>query len=163
VAAQDQRLDRGHAHTLPVDRVEAGYRVAYHQQPVWEAGQPLVVVPDAGREAEGDRVVERLGVVDRLVDVRESKRPGEGEKPVGVGGWVITQDAGQRQHPPAVLQRLERSGPWMLGGPGLQDRQITVEGIGRQPVGPGRIAQPDPHLLLLRPGVAECLQPRRGA
>jgi hypothetical protein len=43
-------------------------------------------VPHAGREAEGDRVVQRLGVPDRLVDVGEPKRPGEGEKAVGVGG-----------------------------------------------------------------------------
>jgi hypothetical protein len=53
VAAQGERLDRGHAHTLPVDRVEAGDRGAHHQQAVREAGQPLIAVPDAGRECKG--------------------------------------------------------------------------------------------------------------
>jgi hypothetical protein len=163
VAAQGERLQRGHAHALAVDRVEAGYRVAHHQQAVWVAVQPFVAVPDAGREAEGDRVVQRLGVADRLVDVRELEGPGEVQEAVGVGGWVVTQDAAERQHPPVAFEHLERPGPWMPGGRGLQDRQVAAEGIGWQPVGPSRIAQPDPHLVLLRPPVPECFQPHRGA
>ena len=44
-----------------------------------------------------------------------------------------------------------------------EDRQVAVEGLGGQPVGPGGVAQPDLHLVLLRWGVAECLEPCRGA
>jgi len=45
----------------------------------------------------------------------------------------------------------------------VHHRQVAAEGIGRQPVGPGGIAKPDPHLLGVRPRVPECLQPDRGA
>src|SRR5215213_2461755 len=48
VAAQAERLEGGHAHALAVDRVEAGDRVAHHQQAVREAVQSFVAVPDAG-------------------------------------------------------------------------------------------------------------------
>ena len=131
MAAQRERLQRGHAHALPVDRVEAAHRVAHHEQPVREAAQSLVAVPDAGREAEGDRVVERLGVADGLVDVGEPQRPGEVEEAVGVGRRVVAQDAGQRHHPPVAFQRLQRPGPRMLGRRGVQDRQVAAEGVGR--------------------------------
>ena len=40
---------------------------------------------------------------------------------------------------------------------------LPSRAVGRQPVRPGGVAQPDPHLLLLRWGVAERLQPCRGA
>ena len=69
---------------------------------------------DAGREAEGDRVIERLGVVDGVVDVGKLKRPGEVEEPVGVGGRVVTEDAGQRHHPPITFEPLDGPGPRML-------------------------------------------------
>ena len=163
VAAQGERLERGHAHALAVDRVEAAHRITDHEEAGGEAVLPFVAVSDAGREAEGDRVIQRLGVADRLVDVGEPKRPGEIEEAVGVGGRVVTEDAGQRQHPPIAFEPLEGPGPRMLGRRRDQDRQVPVEGIGRQPVGPGRVAQPDLHLLPLRPGVAERVQPCRGA
>ena len=51
----------------------------------------------------------------------------------------------------------------MLGRGGVQDRHVAIEGVGWQPVGPGGIAQPDPHLLCVWPGVAERVQPRWGA
>jgi hypothetical protein len=108
VASPGQGLDRGHAHALAVDRVEVGDRVAQHQQAVGEAVQPLVAVPDAGREAEGDRVVQRFGVADRLADVGEPEDLGEGQEAVWVGGRVVTQDAGQGQHPPVAFEPLER-------------------------------------------------------
>ena len=44
-----------------------------------------------------------------------------------------------------------------------EHRQVAVEGRGRQPVRPGGVAEPDPDLLLLRWGVAERLEPCRGA
>jgi hypothetical protein len=135
----------------------------HHEEAGWEAVPPLVAVSDAGWEAEADRVVQRLGVADRLVDVGEPERPGEVEEAVGVGGRVVTEDAGQRQHPPIAFEHLEGPGPRMLGRRGVQDCQVAVEGVGRQPVGPGRIAQSDPHLLPIRPGVAERVQPCRGA
>jgi hypothetical protein len=163
VAAQRQRLQRGDAHALAVDRVEAAHRITHHQQPVGEAAQPLVPVADARREAEGDRVVQRLGVADRLVDVREPKRPGEGEEAVGVGGWVVTQHAGQGHHPPATLDQQQRAAAGMPGRRAVQHTQVVAEGIGRQPVGPGGVAQPDAHLLGLRPRVAQYLQPHRSA
>src|SRR4029450_13272859 len=100
---------------------------------------------------------------DPRADVREPERPGEGEEADRVGGWVVTEDAGQRHHPPVALARLERPGPWRPGGGGGRARQVAAEGVGGQPVDPGGVAQPDTHLLPLRPRVAERLQPRRGS
>jgi hypothetical protein len=51
VAAPAESLEGGHAHALAVDRVEAGDRVAHHQQAVREAVQLFVAMPDAGWEA----------------------------------------------------------------------------------------------------------------
>jgi hypothetical protein len=104
---------------------------------------------------------QRLGWRDQPRD--PEKRAGEagvvgsgGVEPGDVG--VDQQDAGQRHHPPATLHPQQRPSPWMLGRGSLHP-QIAAEGIWRQPVGPGRIAQPDPHLLGRRPPVAKCLQP----
>ena len=130
VAAQGERLQRGHAHALAVDRVEAAHRITDGEESGGEAVQQFVAVSDAGGEAEADRVIQRLGVADRLVDVGEPKRPGEIEEAVGVGGRVVTKDAGQRQHPPIAFEPLQGPGPRKSGCRGVQDGQLPSRASG---------------------------------
>jgi hypothetical protein len=163
MAAQGERLQGCHAHALAVDRIEAAHGIPCYEEACRKARQSLIVMSDAGREAEADRLTQWFGLADRVVDVRKPKRPGEVEEAVGVGGRMITENAGQRKHPPVALECQKGTGPWKLGRGGVQDCQVAVEGIGRKPVNPGGIGQPDPHLLQVRPGVAERVQPRWGA
>ena len=112
--AQRQRLQRGDARALPVDGVEAAHRVAHHQQPVREPRQP----PSGAARWPGTG--SRRGrpaphVPDRLMDVGEPQRPGEGQEAVGVGGWVVAQHAGQSHHPPATLHQQQRAARGWVG------------------------------------------------
>ena len=84
------------------------------------------------------------------MDVGETKRPREVEKAVGVGGRVVTENAGQSQHPPIALQRKQSTGTRKLRRGRVQDCQVAVESVGRTSVDPSRIGEPNPHLL--RPG-----------
>ena len=152
----------GHAHALAVDRIEAADRVTRHEQAGWQA-LPFVEVTDAGWEAEGDRVIEWLRVTDHVVDVGEAERKGEVDESVGVGGRVVAEDAGERQHPSIALEPLKGPGPGMLGRCSGQHCKIAVEGVGGQSVGPGGVAQPDLHLNAPRRGVAERVEPCRGS
>ena len=61
------------SHALPVDRVEAADAVAEHDQSLGEAGQPFVVSSPAGGKPVGDRIVDRLGLANRFVDVGEGQ------------------------------------------------------------------------------------------
>ena len=58
VAAQRHRLQGGRRHPLAIDRVERAHRVAEHQQAGREGGQQLVPAAHAGRDPEGDGVVD---------------------------------------------------------------------------------------------------------
>jgi hypothetical protein len=80
--AQREGLERGDCYALPVDGVERAHGVAGDQQLLREAAA------DAGREPDRDRVVQRLGPLQRFVDVGEDQGGGEGLQPGGsIGGW----------------------------------------------------------------------------
>ncbi len=81
-------------------------------------------------------------------------------KPSGsVGGWSPRMPASVSIHrSPSSLCRAPVRGS--LGCRGVQDGQVPVEGIGRQPVGPGRVAQPDLHLAPA-PAVGSRARPAR--
>jgi hypothetical protein len=131
MVAHHERLQCGHAHSLAIDRVEAAHRVAHDKKAGRKAVQPFVAVPGAGWEVEADRLIKRFGVADRLVDIGETKRPGEIEKALGVDGRVVTENSGQGQHPPIALQRKESTGTRKLRRGRVQDCQVTVECVGR--------------------------------
>jgi hypothetical protein len=163
VSTQGESLQRRHAHALAVDRVEATHRIAHGEIAGWETALSFVEVSDAGGEAEADRVVQGLCGADRVIDVEEPEGPREVEEPVGIEGRVVSEDPGQCQHPPIPFESLEGPGPRKVGSRSGQDGQDADEGIGWQPVGPGRIAEPDLHLVALRTGIPESVQPGRRA
>ena len=64
---------------------------------------------------------------------------------------MVTEHARQRQHPPSAFEPEQGADAWKLRGRGVQRGEIPVESIGRHPVDPGCVAQPDSYLLTLRP------------
>jgi len=67
---------------------------------------------------------------------RRRRDPGATEEQRPFGGWVITQDAAQGHHQPAVIQHLERPTSRMLGGEPVQGGQVAAQ----TPRGTGRLA-----------------------
>ncbi len=110
--SQRERLLRGHAHALAVDRVEGAHGVAGHDQPLGHPGEQVVAAPDAGRVSVGCHRAQRLG------GAHDVHRP------------VRQQLLGHREHP--LAGRLVREG--MLGahhregpGPALAPEQRDAE------------------------------------
>ncbi len=55
-------LERGHAHPLPVERIEAAYSVAHDEIATGKAGQALVLPTKVRWKLIGDRIGQRLSI-----------------------------------------------------------------------------------------------------
>src|SRR5437763_351774 len=100
VPAQYQSLDGGYGHALAVHRIEYARGVSDDQQPGGEPAEPLIAPPDAGREPEGVRLAERLGVLDGLINLRDRQRPDVVQEAAVVRGRAVTENAGERDRIP---------------------------------------------------------------
>jgi hypothetical protein len=129
VALQDERLQRGHRHALAVDGIGAAQAVADRQESLGQASEPLVSTPHAGGKAERHRIVERLGVLDRVVDIAGRQRSREREEAVGIGRRLVAKDPGQGQQPLAALEPREHTGAWLRRGRRLEACQIAAERV----------------------------------
>ena len=116
--AERDRLGRRHGHALTVGGVERADRVPAHQQAAREAAQALVAAPHAGREAMGGDVAERLGLRERLDDVRRGDGGGERGMALGVAGRAVRR---------AVATEREDPAPTLLGE---QEQRARTAGDG---------------------------------
>jgi hypothetical protein len=102
--AQRHGLIGGYRHALAIAGVERADCVTNDQQAVGELAQPLVAMPHAGREPKPDRVIQRLGPLDRLRDVGEGQAGDEGVEAGRIDRRVVTEDAAQGEmcRPPST-------------------------------------------------------------
>jgi hypothetical protein len=161
--AQCEGFERGDGHALPVDGVERADGVAGDQQLLREAAQPLVAAADAGREPDCDRVVQRLGALQRLGDVGEDQGGGEGLELGRVDRRVVPEDAGQGEDVPVALDGGQHAAARHTRGRSGDDAVVGSERSGAEPVGPAGVSQTDLEAVFVRGRVAELGEPARGA
>ena len=134
VVAQRECLQRGDGHALPVDRVEAADRVADDEEAVREASHPLVAAPDVRLESVRRRAVDRLGGADRVVEVGEAQRSGEGVEAVTVLGGVIAEQSrtgSASTHRPRAWRARRRAAGRVSGRAGRPGRRARLSGGSR--------------------------------
>ena len=142
--AQRGRLQRGHRHALPVERVEGADRIPGDKEPGREPAQPLIPAPHVGREPVGADVIERVSVGDRGEHVRRGDAAGEGEEPLWVGGRATAAYPPQRQDPAAALLRDQEQGGRPRGFGADPDQLDLAERPGGQPQVPAGVHDVDP-------------------
>lgn len=158
------RRDR---HTVPVDRVVRGQRVADDREPVGPAPRTLVVVAAVhGGPGEGD-AGQRLGAREELPDHGMAQLlRGEPLEVALVGGRFAPSRARQHDHPAPVLDGQQKARP--AGAPlarvglHIDDGEAFPRALGSE-VHPTGVRQAGVDLALLRCGEAECRQPLRCA
>ena len=158
--AQRDRLGRGHRHSLPVRGVERADRVARDQQPRREAAQAVVAAADAGGEAMGRDLVERLGGLDRVEHVGRRDGGRKRSEPVGVARWTVHGPIAAEPEDPAPVLLGEQEQGARVTRPGADQHElVAVERIGGQGKRPAGVGDADLEALHRGALVAQRLEP----
>src|SRR6185437_6423480 len=83
--------------------------IAQDYQPFWEALHPLIMPPAIRRKPVARDWGDRLGILDRAVEVRHREARGKLQKAAIIDRRVIAEPSHQGYHPPVTLHRKEHA------------------------------------------------------
>jgi hypothetical protein len=105
--------------------------------------QPFVPATYAGGKVERYWIVQRLGVPDRVINVRKHQGLSERKKAAGVGWRAVAEDASQGEQPLIAFETREHPGSGVSGRCGLEAREVARESVRAQPIAAGCVVQVD--------------------
>jgi hypothetical protein len=161
--AQGQRLVGGHAHALPVDRVEAARRVPEYGQSLGEPGQALVVASHRVREPVPHHLAYRCGRAQGVVDLGGRQAGRVVDEGLRGDRRVVAGVTHERDQPPSVGHPAHAAAAAPAGRRPDDDAVIGSEDVPGN-VEPARgIPEVDADAFLGRLGITGVQQPPRGS
>ena len=112
---EQARLQRGHAHALAIDGIEAADCVGDGQKPAWEVVKLLEMTPHALGEAVARDPVQAVGAADRVVDRRRPKCLGISQESLRIARRHVTMAPADGCHPAIALERQHQATAAVLG------------------------------------------------